>query len=418
MRLIIFFSLITLSISSTIQAQEANDLGKAIRKHRTGIIVIKTEPNTTVKVEQLRHEFWFGAAISDGIFNSRASEEDVNMYKEKFLENFNSAVTENSVKWGNMEREQGIINFATTDNILTWTDEHHIPLRGHNLYWGIPNRVQDWLKEMDDQQLYEALQIRARTVAARYKGRFAEYDLNNEMIHGNYYEDRLGPDITGKMVEWIKAIDPEAKLYLNDYDILTARLVRKYADHIQAFLDQGVPVDGIGVQGHLHSVSFNADSLKFSLDVLSQFNLPIRITEFNMPGQRSEYVRRRSQTLPEMTPEEEQQKAKNLTDYYRICFAHPSVEGILMWGFWEGANWIPASSLYKRDWTPTPAAEAYHALIYDEWWTNTSGTSGKDGICVINAFYGTHKVTVNGVEKTVKLSKSSGSTYIEMRASP
>ena len=161
------------------------------------------------------------------------SDEDVKLYKEKFLENFNSAVTENAVKWGNMEREKGIVNFATTDNILAWTDENNIPLRGHNIFWGIPNRVQDWLKEMDDEELTDALHTRARTVAARYKGRFVEYDLNNEMIHGNYYEDRLGPDITGKMVEWIKAIDPQAKLYLNDYDILTARLVRKYAKHIQ-----------------------------------------------------------------------------------------------------------------------------------------------------------------------------------------
>lgn len=415
MRLQLFFTLITLCVVSITQAQEADDLGKAIQKHRTGVIVIKTNPNTTVKVEQLQHEFWFGSAISDGIFNGKASEEDVKMYKEKFLEHFNSAVTENSVKWGNMEREKGIVNFATTDNILAWTDEHHIPLRGHNIYWGIPNRVQDWLKEMDDKQLYETLQTRARTVAARYKGRFVEYDLNNEMIHGNYYEDRLGSDITGEMVEWIKAADPQAKLYLNDYDILTAKLVRKYVDHIQGFLDQGVQIDGIGVQGHLHSKTFNADSLKFSLDLLSQFNLPIRITEFNMPGQRSEYVRKRSQTPPQMTPEEEQQNAQNLAEYYRVCFAHPSVEGILMWGFWEGANWIPASSLYRRDWTPTPAAEAYQSLIYGEWWTNTTEKSGKDGICIINAFYGTHKVTVNGVEKTVKLGKASGSTYIDLR---
>ena len=415
MKLLVFFSLISFSIFSIAQAQEADDLDEAIRKHRTGVIVIKTEPNTTVNVAQLRHEFWFGAAIADGIFNGSAGEEDVKMYKEKFLENFNSAVTENAVKWGNMEREQGIVNFATTDNILTWTDEHHIPLRGHNIFWGIPNRVQDWLKEMDDAQLYEALQTRARTVAARYKGRFVEYDLNNEMIHGNYYEDRLGPGITGEMVQWVKATDPQAKLFLNDYDILTARLVREYAAHIQGFLDQGVQIDGIGVQGHLHSTSFNADSLKFSLDVLSQFNLPIRITEFNMPGQRSEYVRRRSQPPPEMTPEEEQQRARNLTDYYRICFAHPAVEGILMWGFWEGANWIPASSLYRKDWTTTPAAEAYWSLIYDEWWTKTAAQSGKDGMCVIPAFYGTHKVTVNGVEKTVKLSAANGSTYIDMR---
>jgi endo-1,4-beta-xylanase len=38
-----------------------------------------------------------------------------------------------------------------------------------------------------------------------------------------------------------------------------------------------------------------------------------------------------------------------LNDYYRICFAHPAVAGILMWGFREGANWIPVSSLYWRD---------------------------------------------------------------------
>ena len=64
-----------------------------------------------------------------------------------------------------------------------------------------------------------------------------------------------------------------------------------------------------------------------------------------------------------MSPEEEELKAKELADYYRICFAHPAVEGILMWGFWAGANWIPVSSLYNRDWSPTPAAKAYQDLI-------------------------------------------------------
>jgi len=33
--------------------------------------------------------------------------------------------------------------------------------------------------------LYEqTMQNRAETLSARYKSRFAEYDLNNEMIHG------------------------------------------------------------------------------------------------------------------------------------------------------------------------------------------------------------------------------------------
>ena len=74
-----------------------------------------------------------------------------------------------------------------------------------------------------------------------------------------------------------------------------------------------------------------------------------------------------------LTAEEEEAKAEALVEYYRICFAHPAVEGILMWGFWEGANWIPASSLFKRDWTPTPAAEAYRDLVFNEWWTKWEG---------------------------------------------
>jgi GH35 family endo-1,4-beta-xylanase len=413
---LLFTALMAFGILSDTLASDPDPLNDSIQKYRTGIIVIQTSPGASVKVNQLRHEFWFGAAISDGIFNGRTSDQDATIYKEKFLENFNSAVTENALKWGNMEREQGLVNFATIDNMLAWTDENMIPLRGHNIYWGIPNRVQEWLKDMDDNQLADALYTRARTIAARYKDRFAEYDLNNEMIHGNYYEDRLGEDITAKMVGWIKEYDQDAKLYLNDYDVLTGNMLRPYVQQIQDLLHQGVPIDGIGVQGHLHGEMFNPDSLKFALDLLAQFDLPIRITEFNIPGQRSKFLRHGAESIPEMTDEEEQQKAKNIVDYYRICFAHPAVEGILMWGFWEGANWIPASSLYKRDWTPTPAAKAYQALIFDEWWTDFSGNTDANGVCVVRAFFGTHRIIVNGVEKVVTLSKENGAVYVQVDA--
>lgn len=114
-----------------------------------------------------------------------------------------------------------------------------------------------------------------------------------------------------------------------------------------------------------------------------------------------------------MTPEEEQLKAKELVDYYRICFAHPAVEGILMWGFWEGANWIPVSSLYRRDWSPTPALEAYQNLIFREWWTNTEGKAGRDGSFKTRAFYGKYRITVNGVTKEVEHRKSGISTIVE-----
>lgn len=202
------------------------------------------------------------------------------------------------------------------------------------------------------------------------------------------------------MAEWAHNGDPDAKLWLNDYDILTGNRLADYMAQIRKLLKQGVPIAGIGVQGHLHAETFDRSQLKKALDSLAVFKLPIRVTEFNMPGQRSKYYNEKIQV---MTPQEEELKAKELVDYYKICFAHPAVEGILMWGFWAGANWIPVSSLYNRDWSPTPAAEAYYNLIYKEWWTKVTGTTGNNGEFSTPAFFGKYKVTVDGVSKEIYL---------------
>jgi hypothetical protein len=104
-----------------------------------------------------------------------------------------------------------------------------------------------------------------------------------------------------------------------------------------------------------------------------------------------------------------------LRDYYRICFAHPAVQGILMWGFWEGANWIPQSSLYLRDWTPTPAARAYRELVFNQWWTRWEGKADAKGECRVPAFFGRHRVTANGRERTVQLRKETGEALVSFR---
>ena len=386
------------------------DYEKSIAENRMGEIVVKAKPGSSVAIEQLEHEFWFGCAIADKIFDGRASEYNRKMYKEKFLQNFNSAVTENAVKWYSMQRQKGPVRYELVDAMLEWTEKNDIPLRAHNLFWGIEKYVQPWIKELTDEELEQTMKNRAETVTARYKNRFEEYDLNNEMIHGNYYEDRLGDDITNKMAQWAHNGDPDIRLYLNDYDILTGNKLDEYLAHIRDLLRQGIPIDGIGVQGHLHAETFDREELKRALDSLAQFGLPVKITEFNMPGQRSRYLR---DPDLEMTPEAEQQKAEDLVEYYKICFAHPSVDGILMWGFWAGANWIPASSLYKEDWTPTPAAEAYQNLIFNEWWTSEKGETADNGEFAAPAFYGKYKVTVNGESKIFDLQSATKRVVLE-----
>jgi len=391
---------------------QGESMQEAIKQCRTGILTIHTRPGAKVQVNQSRHEFWFGAAISSGIFSGRSNQADREAYLKTFQENFNAGVFENALKWHSMEHRQGEINYAVVDNILEWADKHAIPVRGHCIFWGIEGRVQDWLKELDDDALRQAVEDHARRLATRYRGRIPEYDLNNEMIHGNYYEKRLGPGITADMARWVKESDPDTVLFVNDYDILTGNRLQDYVAHIRGLLDQEAPIGGIGVQGHLHGEDFDPKQLKHALDTLAQFGLPIRITEFNLPGQRSKYHRNRRMKL---TPDEEEKKAEAIKEYFRICFAHPAVEGILLWGFWEGANWIPQSSLWKRDWTPTPAAKAYQDLVFNEYWTKWKGVADEKGLCKVRVFYGQHQVMVDGQEFTVELSNAEGSKKLDLQ---
>jgi GH35 family endo-1,4-beta-xylanase len=417
---IIFFCMIISLLNIETICQTPDNLNESIVMYRKGELVVKAKKGQVVTVEQLSHEFWFGCAIPNSLAGGMKPD-DLKKFKEKFLENFNSAVTENALKWGVMEPQKDKENYAVIDSILSFTEKNQIPLRGHNLFWGIlksPNTgqtyVQSWVTALDDNELRQRIQSRAERITRRYKGRFAEYDLNNEMIHGNYFEDRLGPEITKQMAEWALKGDPDAKLYVNDYDVLITGSplgigLPEYMAHIRKILKQGIPIAGIGAQGHSHLETFDRQVLSNALDSLAKFNLPIRVTEFNLPGMRSKL--RQSQ----LTPEQERSKAKEIEDYYRICFAHPAVEGILMWGFWEGANWIPSSSLYKRDWSPTPALQAYRNLVLKEWWTKESGTARKKGLFAVPAFYGKYRVTVNGVSKEIDLTKQEGRVVVNFR---
>ena len=63
---------------------DAWNLADSIEKYRTGVIVVKTKPNTSVELEQQKHEFWFGSAVTSAAFDGSLSEEDAMMYKQKF----------------------------------------------------------------------------------------------------------------------------------------------------------------------------------------------------------------------------------------------------------------------------------------------------------------------------------------------
>jgi endo-1,4-beta-xylanase len=156
-------SFLTISLLKLASSPQANaqypGINDSIAKYRKGDLIVLAKQGSQVSVEQMRHEFWFGCAIPNNLAGGM-SPNNLKQFKEKFLENFNSAVTENSLKWMIMEPQKDKVNYAVTDSILSWTEKNNIPLRGHNLFWGIarsPNTgqqyVQQWVMDLSNDEL-------------------------------------------------------------------------------------------------------------------------------------------------------------------------------------------------------------------------------------------------------------------------
>ena len=370
---------------------------KAIAKHRMGTIVIHAKPGAPVSVTQKSHEFWFGTAIARTVFRDTSSR-DSKKYLDILKANFNSAVCENAMKWYSTQRQAGPPNYSDADRMVAWCKTNGFPIRGHCIFWATPKHVQSWVKALDNKQLPVAMKLRNDGLLKRYAGKVCEYDVNNEMIHVRYFANRLGDGIRVKMFQWARAADPKAILYVNDYNIVSGGDGPKYVKHIEKLIADGAKVGGIGVQGHFGR-RVNIPNVKKTLDLLAKFKLPIKVTEFDI------------------NTSDEDAKAADLVAFYRTCFAHPAVEGILMWGFWEGRHWRPKAALWKRDFTPTPAAKAYRKLVYGTWWTRWKGTADAAGRCEVPAYFGRHTVKIGSESKEVNLTRAAGKIELDTRKS-
>ncbi|HDQ44161.1 MAG TPA: 1,4-beta-xylanase [bacterium] len=373
-----------------------------IREIRMGEIVVRTRPGAEVEVRQTRHEFLFGTAVPNPLAENDAdamSPEDRKQFIEILSENFNYAVHENALKWYDCEKEPGVVDYTTADRLWEICHELDIPMRGHCIFWEKEEFLMPWLKELNNDDLRAAVARRGIGVTGHFRGRIHEFDLNNEMIHGDFFRRRLGWGVINEMAWLARAGNPDAVLYVNDYGILVDGGVNASAfiSQIGTLLANGVPIGGIGCQGHLASryrSPMSPELVQRMLDRLARFDLPIKITECLFDA------------------DTEENRARELRNIFPVYFAHPGVEAIVMWGFWEGTAWQPQTALWRKDWTPTPQGLAYRDLVFGEWWTETSGKADRDGMFRTAAFYGDYRITVNGETQNVTLSKKDRSARV------
>ena len=86
--------------------------------------------------------------------------------------------------------------------------------------------------------------------------------------------------------------------------------------------------------------------------------------------------------------------ATYLRDYLTMIFSHPSMDGFMMWGFWDGAHWHNNAPLFYQDWSLKPSGQTFVDMVFNEWWTSENGQTDANGEYFVRGFKGKYKVTI------------------------
>ncbi len=362
-------------------------------------------PNADVHVAMKRHAYSFGTAIRENILLSSPDNPDGNNYRNKIVQLFNEGVIEDGLKWPKWDdlelRPRAI-------EAVKWLRDKNLKVRGHNLVWpswhnSLPslktlydNTLNQEGKEAADKVLRDRIITHIRDEVGYLKGQIADWDVVNEPSDNNDFLKILGDSV---LVDWFNAAreaDPNAVLYINENLFENNTQAELYESEIQYLLNNGAPVGGIGLQCHLFKGAISIPQFLSILDRLGKFNLPIKITEFDM------------------LTADKQLQADVTRDFMTAVFSNPGTDGFTMWGFWDGAQWFEDAPIYYKDWSLKPSGKVYMDLVFKEWWTDVVGKTDANGEYKIRGFLGDYEVTASKdlVSKTVSTTVSRNGTKL------
>jgi GH35 family endo-1,4-beta-xylanase len=360
----------------------------------------KPLPGAKVHVAMTRHAFGWGSAVTvKGILRQDA---DGERYRAIIEKNYTRVVFENDLKWHSWDNPA---NHARILQAADWLRARTIEVRGHCLVWPSWKNTPRDLPALKDnpEALRQRINSHITSVVSTLKGRLVDWDVINEPYNNNDIMKVLGD---GEMIAWFKLArqhDPDVRLTLNDYAILSAGgMDTRHQDHFEKTLrflkDGGAPITGLGLQSHFGGTPTPPERMLAILDRYAALGLDISITEHDIDTQ------------------DESLQAAFTRDFLTTVFSHPSVTAVLTWGFWEKSHWRPSAAYYRADWSLTPAGQAWLDLVTKKWWTDAALETAADGTARTRGFLGDYEITVthNGVTKTVPAKLTKDGAKIEV----
>jgi endo-1,4-beta-xylanase len=283
-------------------------------------------------------------------------------------------VPENELKWYALRPTAKGFDFSRADALLAFADQYQLAMRGHTLLWNRGRWMPDWVVNYDfganpvataERMLKEHI----KTVCGRYGDRLYSYDVVNESIapatgemEESPFTKVLGSEVIDLCFHTAREASPHAQLVYNDYmswgpkDAAHRAGVLKLLERLKK---NNVPIDALGIQGHVGSNGMGAASSllgdadlvewKKFLDAVTGMGLDLVVTEFDV---NDKYL---SGTLAE--------RDKAVADYAKayldIVLSYPQCRYVMAWGLSDKYSWLQNTS-------PRPDGLPKRVLPYDD----------------------------------------------------
>lgn len=272
------------------------------------------------------------------------------------LQQFNSITAENAMKMGPIHPKENEYNWAGADSIASFAKKNKLKLRGHTLCWHSQSPA--WFfkdaagKPVTKEVLLQRLKDHITTIVKRYKGTIYAWDVVNEVISdkpGEYFRDSefykiCGEEFVAKAFQFAHDADPDALLFYNDYNEIDPVKREKIFNLVKGLKEAGVPIHGLGLQGHWAINEPSESQLDNTLSRFAQLGLKLQITELDISVYPKEH-NAREKRAEDYDTVFSVQKENTQIRMYEMCFRlfrkyRSSISGITFWNISDRHSWL------------------------------------------------------------------------------